>query len=129
VAIQLDIVTPERQVFSGSANEVRVPGWEGEFGVLPEHASFLSLAKAGVLAIIDASGESRFVIGRGFAEAGPDRVVVLTEVCESADQVDKSAAGAAKAEAEKKLETLDPLSDAYAQCQARIELAAARLSI
>ena len=129
MAIHLDIVTPERQVFSGSATEVRVPGWEGEFGVLPDHASFLSLAKAGVLSVIDPAGETRYVIGRGFAEAGPTRVVVLTEVCESADQVDKSAAGMSKAEAERELESLDPLSDAYAQCLARIELAAARLSI
>jgi len=129
VAIQLDIVTPERLVYSGSALEVRVPGWEGEFGVLPDHANFLSLGRAGVLSVVDGGGESRFVVGRGFAEAGPDRVVVLAEVCESPDKVDKSAAAEAKASAERELDTLDPLSDAYEQCQARIELAAARLAV
>ncbi len=125
--IHLDIVTPERQVWSGAASEVRVPGWLGEFGVLPDHASFLSLLRAGPLVVTEGGGETRFIVGRGFAEAGPDRVVILTEVCQAPEDVDKDAARTALAEAEQILDSADPLAGAYAAAEAKAELAQARL--
>ncbi|MGC6493926.1 MAG: ATP synthase F1 subunit epsilon [Myxococcota bacterium] len=77
--LNVDIVTPERLIFSGTAREIRVPGALGEFGVLPQHTEFLSLAREGILTLVTASGEKKFEINGGFAEAGPDRVVVLAD--------------------------------------------------
>lgn len=90
--LHVDIVTPQRLVFSGQAAEVRAPGWEGEFDILPGHTLFLSLLHGGVLELVTGNGSQRFVIGRGFAEAGPDRVTILTDRCVAPDDVDKAAA-------------------------------------
>jgi F-type H+-transporting ATPase subunit epsilon len=129
MALNLDIVTPQKQVFSGEAREVRAPGWLGEFGVMPGHANLLSIVRAGVITIAASEGERRFVVGRGFAEAGPERVVILTEVCEAAEDVDRDAAAADLSEAESELASLEPLTEAYRQVEAKIELAQARLSV
>lgn len=125
--ITVDIVTPLRRVFSGPATEIRVPGALGEFGVLPGHTIFLSLLRAGVATVNTADGVKRFVIGRGFAEAGPERLVLLTDSCEDADSVDKAAAREAANAAEALLISADPGSDAFLTAAADLELNTARL--
>jgi F-type H+-transporting ATPase subunit epsilon len=101
--LQVDIVTPERLVFSGRAIELSAPGWEGEFDILPGHSLYLSLLHGGVLVLKTAEGDKRFVVGRGFAEAGPDRVTILTDRCVAPEDVDKVAAQKDLAEAEEEL--------------------------
>ena len=126
--LHVDIVTPERLVLSGAALEVRVPGWEGQFGVLPGHDMFLALLRAGVCTVIDTDNrETRYVVGRGFAEAGPDKVTVLTDSCELAAEVDKAQARADLSDAEAAQGKLDPLSEAYRNALTRAEHAQARL--
>ena len=126
--LHIDIVTPERLVLSGEALEVRVPGWEGQFGVLPEHDMFLALLRAGVCTVIDSENrETRYLVGRGFAEAGPDKVTVLTDSCQPAGDIDKDQAKKDLAEAEAEMADLDPLSEAFRGVQARAEHARARL--
>ncbi len=124
--LHVDIVTPEKIVFSGSADEIRVPGVNGEFGVLPDHALFLSLLKGGILTITGPQSK-RFIIGRGFAEAGADRVVVLTDSCESTDGVDKTAAAALLADADRVLADSAAESDERLVAERNAELARARL--
>ena len=128
-SIQLDIVTPQRLVFSGEVSEVRVPGWEGEFGVLPEHELFLSLVRGGVVRLVTPQGEQRFVVGRGFAEAGPERVTVLTDSCLEADQVDKAAAQQDLAAAEKALTELSAEDPEWDAAEEKLELARGKLAI
>ena len=77
--LDVHIVTPEREVYHGPATSIRVPGWEGEFDVLPGHDMFLALVKGGVLAVAAPGGAQKYVIGRGFAEVGDDKVVVLVD--------------------------------------------------
>lgn len=109
----VDIVTPEKIAYSGAVREVRIPGLEGEFGVLPGHTFFLSLIQPGVAVVETPSGAERFVVGRGFAEAGPDKVVLLTDTCIPAADVDKAEAEALLADAEARLARLEPQSDAW----------------
>jgi len=90
--LEVHIVTPEREIYNGPASNVRVPGWEGEFDVLPGHDMFLALVKGGVLYLTTPGGAKRYVIGRGFAEVGDDKVVVLTDTCEQGESIDKAAA-------------------------------------
>ena len=125
--LHLDLVTPEKLVFSGPATEILVPGFEGEFGVLPGHTIYLSLLRPGIATVFGASGTRRFVVGRGFAEAGPERVVLLTDSCEPAEAVDKAAAQKALVAAESVLEKAEPDTEAWAQARLQADMASARL--
>jgi len=128
--LQVDIVTPQKLIYSGTASEVRAPGWEGQFDVLPGHSLFLALLHGGVLEMVTPEGPKRFVVGRGFAEAGPDRVTILTDRCLSPEDVDK-------AEAQKDLATFEDelnVTNAYdehalAKLEEKLEVARAMLEI
>lgn len=129
MALTVEIVTPSSVAFSGEAEEIRAPGVLGEFGILPEHTLFLSVVKAGVVEVLAEGKSSRFVVGRGFAEAGPDRVTLLTELCETSDSVDKDAAAALLEESEKTMTTSDPSGGDWAHANKQAEIARARLAI
>jgi F-type H+-transporting ATPase subunit epsilon len=129
MALTVEIVTPTQTAFSGEALEVQAPGFLGEFGVLPEHTLFLSVVKAGVVTVITTKGTTKYVVGRGFAEAGPDRVSLLTEVCEESSTVDKVAAKTLLEDAEKTMASADPTSGDFAHAEHQAELARARLAI
>ena len=93
MALQVDIVAPTSLAWSGEATEVGIPGFLGEFDVLEGHEDYLSLTTGGLLAVTDTSGTThKFVVGRGFAEAGMDRVTLLVDSCVAASEVDKSEA-------------------------------------
>ena len=81
MALQFELVTPEKLVRSDSVHMVVVPGSEGDFGVLEGHAPFMSTVKAGELQIIrNAGGETeRIAIEGGFAEVNERGLTVLTE--------------------------------------------------
>ena len=75
-----ELVSPERQLVSGKASEVVVPGSEGQFTVLANHAPFLSTLKAGILDVTMAGGEkNRIFVRGGFADASPKGLTVLAE--------------------------------------------------
>ena len=82
--LQVQIVTPRGIVWAGEVQDVQAPGELGEFGVLPGHIPFLTTLRPGVLTLRQSDGPRRYTIGAGFAEAGPGRVVVLTETCSEA---------------------------------------------
>ena len=83
MALHVEIVTPRRIVWKGEASDVQAPGELGEFGVLPKHIPFLTTLRPGPLKVNTVGeGQKKWSIGTGFAEAGPDRVVILTESCE-----------------------------------------------
>ena len=69
MSFRIKIVTPSALAYEGNASEVVVPGFEGQYGVLPSHAQILTLSKPGVLSIFSEKGEaSNYVIGKGFVE-------------------------------------------------------------
>ena len=101
-AIELQIVTPERHVLQESVQSVEVPGKEGYLGVLPGHAPLITELGIGILAYRKGS-ESKFVtVIHGYAEVLPDRVIVLAEIAERAEEIDlpRSKAAHDRAQAE-----------------------------
>ena len=78
--MQLDIILPEKTLFSAEAEMVVVPGTEGDFGVLSGHAPFISTIRPGVLTIDTADGkQQRIAIMGGIAEVVPERCTILAE--------------------------------------------------
>ena len=91
MALELLIVTPEGERFSGPAEEVVLPGSEGDFGVLPEHERFLTPLRFGALEIRANGGERRKALADGFADVSGDRVVVLADTYEPVEEIDVAA--------------------------------------
>ncbi len=90
--IHVEIVTPERRVLARDVDEVILPGAEGLFGVRPGHAPFLVALGPGVGTVREGGRAETVAIGGGFAEVLPDRVIVLAETCEKADEIDPARA-------------------------------------
>lgn len=77
--IQLEIVTPRGRALTASVDEVTAPSVGGEFGVLPGHLPLLAAVRTGIVSYRTGADSKRCAIGNGFAEAKPDRLVILTE--------------------------------------------------
>jgi len=107
--IQLIIVTPERQLLRSRVAEVQIPGADGYLGVLPGHAPLMTEMGIGGLSYPGGPGKEsvRLALIRGFAEVLPDRVTVLAETAERAEEIDIARAEAARARAEKRLASGD----------------------
>ena len=103
--ILLEIVTPERLVFSEEVDAVTLPGSEGELGVLPHHAPLVSTLGIGELKIRRGGEEELFAIAGGFLQVRPDKVVVMAETADMASEIDLEKAQQARADAEKALES------------------------
>ena len=73
------LVSPERELFNGDVDHVVVPGAEGEFGVLPNHAPVMSVIKPGALRVINDGAERRIFVNGGFADVTPEGLTVLAE--------------------------------------------------
>jgi F-type H+-transporting ATPase subunit epsilon len=100
---RLEIITAERVVYSEDVEIVVAPGIEGELGVLPHHAALMTMIQPGELRVRrDNVEESMFVSG-GFLEVRGDKVVVLANVAERADEIDINRAEAAKRRAEERI--------------------------
>jgi F-type H+-transporting ATPase subunit epsilon len=83
-----ELTSPERLVFSGEVEHVVVPGSEGEFGVLAEHAPLIAMLRPGILTILGPS-ERRFVVRGGFAEVNPKGLTVLADFAAAVEEVDR----------------------------------------
>ena len=125
--LQLTIVTPARIAFEGAADEVQAPGCSGEFGVLPGHASLLTLTVPGIVTVHSSGAQKRFLVGKGVAEAGPDRITLLVDLCEDPASVDKAAAQSALSKAQADFAASVPDSPARKLAENSIALAQARL--
>jgi F-type H+-transporting ATPase subunit epsilon len=120
----LEVVTPERLLFSQEVDEVIAPGVEGEFGVLAGHAHFLTTLKVGELRYRIADAVHYMSVLWGYAEVTPTKVTVLAEVAEKAEDIDVDRAQTAVEEAERRLEMGGLPSEVEA---ARVSLEKARL--
>jgi F-type H+-transporting ATPase subunit epsilon len=101
--LTLEIVTPDRALLRQEVDEVVVPGSQGEFGVLPGHTPLLSTLKVGELWYRQGQEKHYMAIAFGFVEVLPDRVTVLAQVGERAQEIDVQRAERAKQRAEQRL--------------------------
>ena len=102
--LTLEIVTPDRALVREEVDEVVVPGAEGELGVLPGHTPLLATLKVGELWYRQGQEKHFLAIAFGFVEVLPDRVTVLAQVAERAQDIDIERAERAKRRAEERLE-------------------------
>lgn len=103
-AIQLVIVTPERQILKATVSEVTLPGADGYLGVLPGHAPLITELGVGELTYGSKDGKAGLLaVTRGFAEVLPDRVAVLAETAEFAEEIDLARAEAALKRAQERI--------------------------
>jgi F-type H+-transporting ATPase subunit epsilon len=100
---RLEFVTPERAIVHEDVDEVEIPGEEGYFGVLPGHAPLLAALRTGVLWYRRGTEKKYAFIDGGFAEVLPERVAILAQVGERAEEIDVQRAEAAKRRAEERL--------------------------
>ena len=101
---QLEIVTPEKTVYSGEVEQLRAPGTEGGFGVLAGHHPMLASLRIGEMVFSEEEqGPKSVAIGGGFAEVQRDRVTVLAETAEFAQEIDVSRAEASMDRARERL--------------------------
>ena len=105
---QFDLVSPEKLLFSGEVTQVDVPGSEGDFGVLPGHTPLLSMLKIGELWYRQGQEKHYLAVAFGFVEVLPDRVTVLAQVGERAQEIDVQRAERAKQRAEQRLAQAQP---------------------
>ena len=82
------LVSPERELFNGDVDHVVVPGTEGEFGVLPNHAPVMSVIKPGALRVINDGAERRIFVNGGFADVTPEGLTVLAEEAVDLDDIE-----------------------------------------
>src|SRR4051812_35329273 len=107
--LTLEVVTPDRSVVTERVDEVEIPGAEGYFGVLPGHTPLLAMLQVGELWYRKGAEKTYLSIAFGFAEVLPDRVTILANLAERADEIDVARAEAARQRAEQRIST--PVGD------------------
>jgi len=129
MSLSVDIVTAERLVYSEQGvDEVVAPGIEGELTVLPMHAPFMTMIKPGVMRIVKGSDETEMAITGGFLEVRQDKVTILADAAERADEIDVTRAEEARRRAESELEHREAEVD-LARVSAELQRALVRLKV
>ncbi|HEU4950290.1 MAG TPA: F0F1 ATP synthase subunit epsilon [Candidatus Deferrimicrobiaceae bacterium] len=126
--IRLELVTPERLLLSEEVDEVVAPGYEGEFGVLPDHTPYLAILNIGMLRYRKGNEVRRIALGGGFAEVSPERVVVMADTAERAEEIDLERARRARERAEAALKQLSLDDETYAKTYAALQRALVRMA-
>lgn len=130
MTIRCEIVTQERMVYSEDVDIVNLPGIEGRMGILPNHSSLLTVLDFGEVIIRRGGEEEFFAIGGGFAEVQPDKVIVLADSAEHAEEIDEERAAEARQLAITQMdEKSDVDADAYALIEQSLRWANLRLDV
>lgn len=119
--IDLTIVTRERKIVEAVVDEVILPGYEGELGILPGHTPLLAILKVGELRYRAGGDVERMVISWGFAEVLPDRVIVLAERGFLPSEVDQAEAERTRRELQKELADLSSNDPQFKIVEAKLE--------
>jgi F-type H+-transporting ATPase subunit epsilon len=109
--ITLEVVTPDRSIITEQVDEVEIPGADGYFGVLPGHTPLLAMLNVGQLWYRKRQEKTYLSIAFGFAEVLPDRVTILAQIAERAEEIDTARAEAARRRAQEELLTSLPEVD------------------
>ena len=128
-SLKLDIVTAERIVYSDDVDALIAPGAEGQLGILPHHAPLMTILQAGELLVRKGNDEDILAISGGFLEVRPDRVIVLADSAERAEEIDMERAESARKRAEQRLIDKSTPGVDTARCEAALQRAMARLTV
>ena len=128
MSLSVRIVTPTREAYhEAAADKIFGPGFYGEFGLLQDHARFVTLSRPGVLKVHIGGNVSKMFVGKGFAEASENTIVYLVDVCEPVESIDKEAAQKGLEDAQAAIKGLTIEDSGYNLLLDKIELASARL--
>ena len=128
-AFLLEVVTPQRLLVHDEVTELVAPGSEGYFGVLPGHTPFMTSLKIGELTYWRGREEHHLAVSWGYTEVEPEKVVVLAEMAERADEIDVERAEAARRRAEERLRQWGDETIDFARAQAALQRALTRLTV
>ncbi|HWW75399.1 MAG TPA: F0F1 ATP synthase subunit epsilon [Pyrinomonadaceae bacterium] len=129
MALQLDVITPERRLLSEQADSVNVPGLGGELGILPGHTPLISALQTGVLSYAQGATTHRLLVSGGFVEVNNDRVSVLADFAEFPGEVDAARARLEREEAERRLGSFTGSPEELADVRAQLDRATTRLQL
>lgn len=127
--LTVEIVTPEKKILSVEADEAKIPGFHGLFGVRPGHTPFLSLMEPGILSLWTGAEATHYFVAGGFVEVGADDAVrVLADAAEPVAAIDVAAAEKRLQEAQAQLRTLGAEDVRFEVEQATVRRETARIS-
>lgn len=127
--LNLEIVTPEKKVLSEAVDAVTVPTVSGEVGILTNHAPLISSLKAGVLSYSKSGATERMVVAGGFVEVSNNNVSVLSDIAETADEINVETARVEREEATRELGAWKGSAEEAEIERERLEIAQARLQL
>jgi F-type H+-transporting ATPase subunit epsilon len=132
-AVAFTLITPRAIAFEGDAELVIATGTEGEVGILPSHAPFLTALKPGVLRANVRDGDTttrlELACGEGFLQALPDKITILTDAAIAADEVDVAQSREELAAATEEQKAAGSDLAAWKRAQSKIEFATAKLKV
>jgi F-type H+-transporting ATPase subunit epsilon len=128
-SMTLEIVTPERLIFSGVVDSVVAPGISGLLGIYPYHCPLLTILRAGELKINKDSDEIYVAIGGGFMEVRKDKIIILADIAERDDEISEQKAKDAKKRVEKTLSQSDITPMDKDEMMASLRMETIRLNI
>jgi F-type H+-transporting ATPase subunit epsilon len=126
--IKVDIVTAERVVYSEDVDIVIAPGSEGQLGIMPHHSPLMTTQQPGELVMRKAGEEYSLAIAGGFMEVRPDRIIILADAAERADEIDIARAESAKQRAQESISHHEAGVD-LSQAEASLRRALARIKV
>ncbi len=127
--ITVEIVTPEKRMFSAQVDEAIVPGGEGLFGVRPGHTPFLSTVEPGALTLNDGGKTQVWFVAGGFVQVADDRVMVLADQAEPVEKIDVEAARRRLEEAQARMKGLSAEDATHRVEAATVRRETARMSV
>jgi len=125
---RLELVTAERMVYSDDVDMVIAWGLEGQLGILPHHAPLMTMLQPGELIIKKDNEETYMALSGGFLEVRPDKVIILADACERAEEIDLARAEEAKRRAGEIMEAPSPDTDSAA-AEAALRRSLVRLKV
>lgn len=127
--MKLRIVTPVRPIVDAEVTELVAPGMEGEFGVLPQHVTFLGGLKPGVVSYTEGGTRKRLVVSGGYAEVRDDVITLLADDAQLPEEVDAQQARADLARIQDELSRGNESAEATEKLLRNLDLAEARVSV
>ena len=127
--VELEVVTPHRLLMREDVTEVMAPGQEGYFGVLPGHAPLMAALKIGEVTYWKGREERHVAVTGGYAEVRPDKVTILADAAERAEEIDVQRAEAARRRADERLRSWGDERIDFTRAQGSLQRAFTRLTV